>query len=88
MRRLSENFVVMTVMMSNLDPIQGSTISSGKSLAREGDMSRDDKKASRLRKCFSAISNIDMKAVVPCLVLGSIMLSSAALFVVSFILIG
>jgi hypothetical protein len=60
---------------------------SGKFFGGEGELSWKDKPAARLNSTSLCATVVNMKAVVPCLVLGSTALSTAILLVVSVLLL-
>ena len=87
MRRLSSNLVTMAAMVTDFEPTYPSRRISGKFLDREGELSHKDKPPARLNSSALRTNVDNMKAVVPCIVLGSTALSTAIIVVVSVLLL-
>lgn len=86
MRRLSENLVSMAALVAGCDGVPRADVS-GKFLRGERKMAQKDKRCSRLSDIAHAVDNLNMKAVVPCLVLGSSFLSALAVVMLSYFLL-
>lgn len=89
MRRLSRNFLVMSALL--VEPRPDLTVAppaSGLPLRVHGKMAGKDKLFARFLGLVRCRISLPMKTVVPCIVLGASVLSTAALFVVSVLLLG
>jgi hypothetical protein len=89
MGRRSQNLVTMAVLMEQCAADFSRTApASGSVLRLEGELAALDKPRARLPGVRRCAINIPMKAIVPCLVLGSSVVSAAVLLVASVLLFG
>jgi hypothetical protein len=81
MPKRAENLLVFAAVLEPISPELEKRPTSGRTLPRVSELAAEDKRMARLPLRLRRIMNRIMKAAVPCLVLGSSLVSTAVLLV-------